>query len=127
MLQKSISLYKDHCEDTHAVLDKGINSLFQTKKDLATAKLNIMNLEKVNEKNRDSIKKLMTRLEECESETERVHKRMQKKIENEKSFAVSNFAKDLLNVIDTFDLCFENLDKNQENEKIKDSDFFEAI
>ena len=51
---------------------------------------------------------------------------MSKKLEKEKSYAISTFAKEILTIIDTFDLCFDNLEKG-ENKDIKETDFFEAI
>ena len=69
---------------------------------------------KVNEKNQKNLKALIEKLKSAEEETEKIHDRLSKKIDQEKTYAISKFAKDSLEILDNFDRCFENIPKEEE-------------
>ncbi len=63
----------------------------------------------------------MDELKKTEIETKSIHKRLTKKIADEKDFAISKFAKDSLEILDNFERCFENFHKKEEEIDLKDS------
>ena len=68
----------------------------------------------MNEKNHENLKFLKNKILQLEEEMDGVQTRLQNKLNKEKTFAISNFAKDLLELIDNLELCILNFDKSMD-------------
>lgn len=78
----------------------------------------------MNEKNKSRLKEVLELLRSQEIETKLIHQRLTKKIEEEKTFAITKFAKETVEILDNFDRFFESV-KNQKNSV--DPTFLEGV
>lgn len=78
----------------------------------------------MNEKNKSKLKEVLELLRSQEIETKLIHQRLTKKIEEEKTFAITKFAKETVEILDNFDRFFESV-KNQKNSV--DPTFLEGV
>lgn len=78
----------------------------------------------MNEKNKSKLKEVLELLRSQENETKLIHQRLTKKIEEEKTFAITKFAKETVEILDNFDRFFESV-KNQKNSV--DPTFLEGV
>lgn len=78
----------------------------------------------MNEKNKSKLKEVLELLRSQENETKLIHQRLTKKIEEEKTFAITKFAKETVEILDNFDRFFESV-KSQKNSV--DPTFLEGV
>ena len=98
----------DHMPEEIKRAKQEIKALQDESKNLHRLSKDLQNLSKVNEKNQNNLKTLIDKLKLAEEESEKIHERLSKKIDQQKTFAISKFARDCLEILDNFDRYFEN-------------------
>ena len=76
-------------------------------------------MKEVNDKNKKNLKKMMKCLRDTEKECENIHKRLTLKLKDERNFAISKFAREILEILDNFDRFFLELEKKKDEEPEK--------
>ena len=90
-------------EDTRAKFDADLELGRQNRLKMANLDKEIASLKTVTEKNRESLTKFKEIIENERAENTRLAERMTREIEKEKVFAISNFSKEVLEVVDNLD------------------------
>lgn len=66
-------------------------------------------------------------LKDAEKENVLINERLTNKIELEKEFAITKFAGNVLEILDNFDLFFNNVDKYPDAKEMMDGEMFKGI
>lgn len=92
---------------------KEMNSLYAEQAEVNFSKGEIKRLEEINKINEKKIHAAEANIREQAREMEEVHDRMLKEKSKEKTFAISKFAKDLLEILDNIERSISTLEKQK--------------
>jgi molecular chaperone GrpE len=92
---------------------KEMNALFAEQSEVNFAKGEIKRLEEINKINEKKIHAAEANIKEQAKEMEEIHDRMLKEKAKEKMFAISKFAKDLLEILDNIERSISTLEKQK--------------
>lgn len=125
---KSIEPYKQHNHKAYEKLHNEIEQLYREKDSIPSLKQEIKALEEINKLNHEKLQTAINKIKEAEQESFDIETRLTKELEKSKTYAISKFSHEVLEIIDNLELCMENLLKNKDaNENILNSDFYEGI
>lgn len=122
------NIREDH-PDEYTRLKEEMEHLFSESRESLKRKQEIETLEAINKKNKLQFKQLLEKTKMIEKDSKLAVERLNKKIEEEKNFAISKFASESLEIMDNFERSFESLEKDQSEtgNLIRNSEFFEGI
>ena len=125
---KSIEPYRHHNHKAFNKLHGEIEHLYQDKDSIPYLKQEIKALEEVNKLNHEKLQTAINKIKESEQEAFDIESRLSKELQKSKTYAISKFSHEVLEIVDNLELCMENVVKNQEaNKTILESDFYEGI
>jgi len=125
---KSIDPYKQHNPKIYERLSTEIDTLFREKDSIPSLKQEIKSLEEINKLNHEKLQTAVNRIKSAEQESLDIEARLSKEIEKSKTYAISKFSGEVLEILDNLELCMENASKNKEkNKELLESDFFEGV
>lgn len=127
-LLKTIEPYRHHNHKAFERLNSEIENLFRERDSIPSLKQEIKALEEINKLNHEKLQKAINKIKEAEQEAFDIETRLSKELDKSKTYAISKFSHEVLEIVDNLELCMENLLKQKEkNEAIIESDFFEGI
>jgi len=127
-LVKSIEPYRQHNAKTYDRLNAEIESLYKDRDALPGIRMEIKALEDVNKQNHEKLAKAVDRIKAADQEALDIESRLSKEIDKSKTYAISKFSGEVLEILDNLELCIENVNKDKEkNAAIIASDFYEGV
>lgn len=127
-LLRSVEPYKQHNHKAYERLHSEIDHLYREKDSIPSLKQEIKSLEEINKLNHEKLQTAINKIKEAEQESFDIETRLSKELDKSKTYAISKFSHEVLEIVDNLELCMENLLKNKEaNKEIIDSDFYEGI
>lgn len=127
-LLKSLEPYRQHNQKVFDRLNTEIESLYREKDSLPSLRQEAKSLDEINKANHDKLVKAVDRIKSAEQEALDIEARLSKEIEKSKTYAISKFSGEVLEILDNLELCMENAQKNKEkNKELLESDFFEGV
>lgn len=125
---KSIEPYRQHNQKAYDRLYSEIENLYKDKDAIPGLRMEIKSLDDVNKVNHEKLVKAVDRIKGAEQEALDIESRLSKEIEKSKTYAISKFSSEVLEILDNLELCMENVNKNKEkNKQIIESDFYEGV
>lgn len=125
---KSIEPYRNYNHKAYEKLHGEIEHLYRDRDSVPALKQEVKALEEVNKLNHEKLQRAIDKIKEAEQESFDIETRLSKELEKSKTYAISKFSHEVLEIVDNLELCMENLLKNKEaNKSIIESDFFEGI
>ena len=104
-LQKStyLKLLQNLDKNNYSLFEKDLNKMEESRAQIKNLNTEVKSLNSVSEQNREALTKLKTLVENERSENARLVERMGKEVEKQKVFAISNFSKEVLEIVDNLD------------------------
>lgn len=125
---RSMELYRQHNHKAYERLHSEIEHLYREKDSIPSLKQEIKSLEEINKLNHEKLQTAINKIKEAEQESFDIEARLSKELEKSKTYAISKFSHEVLEIVDNLELCMENVLKNKEaNKEILDSDFYQGI
>ena len=125
---KSVEPYRHHNHRAYERLHEEIEHLYKDKDSIPAFKQEIHALEEINKVNHEKLQTAVNKIKEAEQESFDIETRLSKELEKSKTYAISKFSHEVLEIVDNLELCMENLLKDKEaNKGIIESDFYEGI
>lgn len=125
---KTIEPYRHHNHRAFEKLANEVETLYREKDSIPSLKQEIKSLEEINKLNHEKLQKAVDKIKEAEQESFDIETRLSKELDKSKTYAISKFSHEVLEIVDNLELCMENLLKNKEaNKAIIESDFYEGI
>lgn len=125
---RSVEPYKQTNQKIHEKLSAEIESLFKDKDTIPALRQEAKSLTDVNKVNHEKLVKAVDQIKAAEQEALDIEARLSKEIEKSKTYAISKFSSEVLEILDNLELCMENANKNKEkNKDLLESDFYEGI
>lgn len=94
-------------------LVKEVEHLFDVKKHKEKAVTRLGQLEAINDTNKLKLEKFIEAIDESEKEQGRIRTRMQKQVDDQKDFAITKFAADILEIFDNLNRALESCPEGQ--------------
>lgn len=123
-LLKSLEPYKQHNQTAFEKLSAEIESLYKDKDSVTSLRQEIRSLDDINKLNHEKLQKAVERIKASEQEALDIEARLSKEIEKSKTYAISKFSSEVLEILDNLELCMDNAKKNKE---VVSSDFYEGV
>lgn len=125
---RSIEPYKQHNQSVYERLSSEVENLYKDKDAIPALRQEIRALEEVNKLNHEKLVKAVDRIKSAEQETLDIEARLSKEIDKCKTYAISKFSSEVLEIIDNLELCTENALKDKDkNKAVIESDFYQGI
>ena len=125
---KSVEPYRHHNHKAYDRLHNEIEHLYREKDSIPSLKQEIRSLDEINKLNHQKLQTAINKIKEAEQESVDIESRLSKELDKSKTYAISKFSHEVIEIVDNLELCMENLLKNKEaNKNIVESDFYEGI
>ena len=127
-LLKSVEPYKQHNQKAYERLNSEIENLYKDKDAIPGMRIEIKAMDDVNKQNHEKLAKAVERIKAADQEALDIEARLSKEIDKSKTYAISKFSGEVLEILDNLELCMENVNKNKEkNKAIIESDFYQGV
>ena len=125
---RSVEPYKQHNQKVYERLNSEIENLYKDKDAIPGLRLEVKALEDIKKQNHEKLLKAVDSIKAAEQEALDIETRLSKEIEKSKTYAISKFSSEVLEILDNLELCMENVNKNKEkNKDILESDFYQGV
>lgn len=125
---KCLEPYKQHNQKVYERLNTEIESLYREKDSIPSLRQEVKSLEEINKLNHEKLTRAVDRIKAAEQEALDIEARLSKEIDKSKTYAISKFSSEVLEILDNIELCMDNAVKNKEkNKDLLQSDFYEGV
>lgn len=114
-----LKLLQNMDKDSTSAFTSDLDLMEKSRTQIKNLNEEVKSLKKISEQNRESLTQLKTLVENERSENTRLVERMTREVEKEKVFAISNFSKEVLEIVDNLDRVLAQSTNEQDSNVYK--------